>query len=741
LIDENGAAVAGGQVSLSENKRIVQLAFPGGLPAGSYSFVLRTGITGPSGIHLPSEFTAPVLIIGSKLWASDQGGNWADAANWNPAGAPTTNDFVVVNRTNANPLVHFARTSGFSPLVCRSLISSEDMDFPGSSGLLELEESAEFDRSLTIPTGAIGGFRGGQSILRGPLTNLSQVQLDQHLMELDVSPTPHFFDKSFVQLSVADPSAAKLASELRTLPGSILEFHSMDTNQNFPRLHISGSVGTTESLAPTFLNRGEFRKTGIGVGSIDTVLFQNTGLVDVREGLLEMGVGSTLTFRHDGQYQIAADATLQLQDANHLFGPLASIDGAGTILINGAAAFAGVYDFDGVTRITKDAEFNGLVRSAGQWVIRANATFSGLSAELKGAVTVAGGTLTCNSPAGTVFSNLVLGKEAINAVVFVSGGNLTGTGKVSIANSLVITNPLSISKSFHSPVTVDFDGPVEIASDFDMQSIRDATFNASAVWHSGLITSYSPGSPHIAPGATFEIATNGLWLRTDIINEGTFVKTSNGDTTLRAQATFGTVRNSGLLSVNAGRLVLESGFYSQTAGETRLAGGNLVFSQSANVTQFQFTGGQLTGSGILGGGLGLSGDAQISPGSGNGSPGILIITNTFGSAGINLFLGIAASDTNVQLNIDVGGPVAGTGFDQVVVYGNANVQGILNLHLVTGYVPNIGDTFQILKCAKLDDQQFAVVNGTAIAPGKAFKVNYVTAGQNPGIVLDVVSSP
>jgi hypothetical protein len=84
---------------------------------------------------------------------------------------------------------------------------------------------------------------------------------------------------------------------------------------------------------------------------------------------------------------------------------------------------------------------------------------------------------------------------------------------------------------------------------------------------------------------------------------------------------------------------------------------------------------------------------------------------------------------------------AGTGFDQVVVYGNANVQGVLNVKLINGYLPAVGDTFQILKSTALNDGQFSTINGAAFAPGKAFKVNYVTAGSNRGVFLEVVSSP
>ena len=149
----------------------------------------------------------------------------------------------------------------------------------------------------------------------------------------------------------------------------------------------------------------------------------------------------------------------------------------------------------------------------------------------------------------------------------------------------------------------------------------------------------------------------------------------------------------------------------------------------------------MTGSGILGGGIELTGLAEISPGYPDGATGTLIVTNTFSSTAIDLFFGTNNTDTNMQLTVDIGGSVPGADFDQVIVYGRVFAQGTLNVRLANGFVPEIGSTFQILKCTTLDDEGQFVLNAAPIAPGRAFKASYVTSGPNPGVVLEVVASP
>ena len=48
-----------------------------------------------------------------------------------------------------------------------------------------------------------------------------------------------------------------------------------------------------------------------------------------------------------------------------------------------------------------------------------------------------------------------------------------------------------------------------------------------------------------------------------------------------------------------------------------------------------------------------------------------------------------------HLNMDIGGTNSGE-FDQLMITGTANLNGDLNISLLDGYTPTVGDTFDIL---------------------------------------------
>jgi hypothetical protein len=124
---------------------------------------------------------------------------------------------------------------------------------------------------------------------------------------------------------------------------------------------------------------------------------------------------------------------------------------------------------------------------------------------------------------------------------------------------------------------------------------------------------------------------------------------------------------------------LRAGIFRQTGGDTVVNGlltGGLV----------QFLGGTLSGSGTITYDLAFTsaietGDVRIRPGN---SPGILTIDGNLQALG-------------TTFDIEIAGRDAGTLFDQLIVTGQANIQGgILNLYFIDGFVPGEGDLFDWL---------------------------------------------
>jgi len=62
-------------------------------------------------------------------------------------------------------------------------------------------------------------------------------------------------------------------------------------------------------------------------------------------------------------------------------------------------------------------------------------------------------------------------------------------------------------------------------------------------------------------------------------------------------------------------------------------------------------------------------------------------------------------------------------FSQLLIGGSASLDGTLDLNLLGGYVPNVGDTFEIMKYSSFTGS-FANIVGQQIGPNEYFDVAY-----------------
>src|SRR5262249_28035351 len=76
-----------------------------------------------------------------------------------------------------------------------------------------------------------------------------------------------------------------------------------------------------------------------------------------------------------------------------------------------------------------------------------------------------------------------------------------------------------------------------------------------------------------------------------------------------------------------------------------------------------------------------------------------------------------------SLNISLGGLTAGSQFGQLNVPKVATLDGVLNLALINGFVPNIGDSFKILTASSVTGT-FATVNTLCINSNERFGITY-----------------
>ncbi|MGC1490881.1 MAG: choice-of-anchor D domain-containing protein, partial [Candidatus Acidiferrum sp.] len=204
-------------------------------------------------------------------------------------------------------------------------------------------------------------------------------------------------------------------------------------------------------------------------------------------------------------------------------------------------------------------------------------------------------------------------------------------------------------------------------------------------------------------------------------NAGSFTKTA-GTTSSTIAPVF---NNTG--SVKAGALILSfTAAYTQTAGNTYLAGGSIQTSSPLSIQ-----GGTVTGNGSI---TSAGSAAGISNTSGTVSPGV---STTVGNIAIGTgTAGNYTQGTTGALNIKIAGSSAGQ-YDTVTATGSATIAGTLNVTL-DGYSPVLDNSFTILTGGTVSGT-FATTNLPALSAGLGWKVTYNTTS----VVLSVVtvSSP
>src|ERR1700676_4465057 len=158
-------------------------------------------------------------------------------------------------------------------------------------------------------------------------------------------------------------------------------------------------------------------------------------------------------------------------------------------------------------------------------------------------------------------------------------------------------------------------------------------------------------------------------------NSGSFTLASG-----RTFTTTGSFTNSGTMNILNGTTftVGGAGNFTQTGGTTT-ADGKLTTAGAINIQ-----GGTVFGNnGTLTGSFNLTG-GTLAPGDGLKNAGDLNITGTYtqGSSG--------------ALTIDLGGTIANTKYDVLNITSTASLKGTLNVDLISGFTPAVGNTFNII---------------------------------------------
>jgi len=296
-------------------------------------------------------------------------------------------------------------------------------------------------------------------------------------------------------------------------------------------------------------------------------------------------------------------------------------------------------------------------------------------------------------------------------------GTFTNSGFVTLEGLHLGIGGLSASSIVNSG-TIDVDG--------------NAPLSAGSIINSGSIAT---GVPYGIPGSSISVS-------------GTFTNQADGSLSLgsmRDSAYIGYINNAGAISVANGAVVNVLGGANATA--TALPGflnsGTVLISSGGLITTpltYAQTSGQTTVDGTLqinGGIANFAGGAIY----GNGGT---IQANVVSNAAFNIgdmpmtvgtmaIMGNYTQGGNGSLYVDI---ASLTQYDQLNVSGRTTLNGLLSVDLLNGYIPQIGNMFDIVNFSS-SSGTFSMVLGLPINNQEHFVLEY-----NPNnLTLDVASGP
>jgi hypothetical protein len=397
-----------------------------------------------------------------------------------------------------------------------------------------------------------------------------------------------------------------------------------------------------------------------GGGGIDVFSGRVTVTGSTFSGNSASGTGSTRTGLGGGILD-EAQATLTVTDS--------------TFSGNFASNSGGIFSEDGFAvqgLVTIDGDHNQL--ASGTLTLGAGNTLvlAGLGT-INGGLSNAG-TLALGDATGPGQLTTSRGLTNNGAIGITAGSTLTVTGGALI-NQAGAT--LTLGGTLTANGDLINDGEIDPAGDSQRGGLQTLTVG-------GTLTNAPDGTiapqigdafvlnAHVDNQGTFTIAEDTM-LSGSLINSGTLTLASVVGQSLTV--TGGDVASSGTFLIGLGDSLSVDGNYTQTGGSTQLNSGQLTATGLVDLE-----GGVLGGTGTVLANVLNNADVDVGQ---PGCPGVLTIVGDY------------TQTTSGILVIEIGGPNAGTDFDQLAVTGQATLDGTLTVNL-TGFGPNSGDSFPVL---------------------------------------------
>jgi hypothetical protein len=567
----------------------------------------------------------------SKTFTPQPGSfTWLDGANWTPPGIPGEEDDVTLGN-----LLSAELRSGTT--IRNFVLDTGRLDGEG-----ELSVTQRFTWIDGLMDNSFGGV-GTTTVEQGmdvPAGNGTRLMRDR-ILNLNGGISTVTGAAGFgLGSNFGQPSTLNLDDD------AVLEF----VNDG------GGVQSIVGGSANVFNLRGTVRKTAgnTGITQVSNLVLNNLGLFAVLSGRAEL-LGGTGMADAGSAFEVAAGAELQFATFEYSLQPGSQVTGAGKVEIFGAVETAGAWDVATTEVLGGEVIFNA-------------------------PVTIANLILTEGNVAGD--QPLVVTDSFIW-----SGGNLTGSGVIDVANGMEITGSL---KGL-SGRTLNLNGGVATMTGGIGSRIRfdeGASFNNNA-------TFLSVGSNRFQ-------------------NAGTF--TNSGMFSVMGSVNFEMIpfANSGTVELMADARMSAGGGYMQSSGTTRLGVNSGLDSV---VTPLQINGGTLEGEGTIQGAVANAG--RVRPGLPTGR---LFVTGNY------------TQMSKGTLDIEIGGTAQFADYDSLESTSPITLGGTLEVSLVNGFVPIPGNLFTIVFAGGGVDGDFDSEQGLVIGNGLGFRL--MIGGQD--VVLETV---
>lgn len=495
---------------------------------------------------------------------------------------------------------------------------------------------------------------GGAINVTGGSLNLNGGGAIEAAMQIGAGANLHFTGGTFS----IDPGATLGGTGSFWIDGGTVNFNTPLTIPSF--FLTGGTLGGTANVTVQGSGWSGGTMTGTGSFIVDNAAMFSTGGISA--------LSSSRPITNSGTFHVAGSQPLTTTAPFDNKGSVTFISGPPGLILNGGGTHTGDFTtqfgnpliFGGASHTfsaTSDVSGNGFV------------TFTATTSTLSGTYTNGlGGATQLSSGTTTLFNTTSPAQAALISIDGNLGGTaafqVTGNGGSWQTGTLSGTAPFTIVDAGAFFAANGLNGPMTLSRPLvsNGQFVYNSTTNPLALAGGSIDNN---GTFQYSGSANVGIGPGGGTFN----NDGTFLRDTSGALVIFDPA----FTNNNLARFLTGTVSFNGG-YTQTAGTTELNGGNI-----ASPLAVAINGGSLIGSGTVTGDL--TNDGAVSPGL---SPGQINITGDY------------TQTANATLNIEIGGTAPGTGYDQLVVGGTADLDGTINVAIINSFAPIDGDTFDVL---------------------------------------------